>query len=72
MPIYEYRCTPCGTKYEILHLGREIIEDIVCPACNSNEHKKLISSSSVSMKGIATGESSNVSGGCCGGSCGLN
>lgn len=72
MPIYEYRCTKCGTKYEILHLGREIAKDIVCPSCSSNKHKKLISSTSISMKGTAAGESSNVSGGCCGGACGLN
>ena len=72
MPIYEYRCMQCGTKHQILHLGREIKEEILCPSCSSSEHKKLISSSSFSMKGIATSESSNVSGGCCGGACGLN
>ena len=72
MPIYEYECVRCGTNYEILHLGREIKEEILCPSCSSNEYKKLISSSSISMNGISTSESSNVSGGCCGGACGLN
>lgn len=43
MPIYEYRCNDCNTKYEILHMTREKIEDITCPNCSSKNYKKLFS-----------------------------
>ena len=73
MPVYEYRCTDCGKSYDVLHMGREKIEDVVCPACHSAGHKKLMSVPSVAMKSDTGGDPACSSGGsCCGGSCGMN
>ncbi|MBM4176493.1 MAG: zinc ribbon domain-containing protein [Ignavibacteria bacterium] len=81
MPVFEYRCTECNSKYEILHLGQEKAEDIFCPSCNSKNHKKLLSAFSPSM-GSSSGFSGDACstgacdvpsyGGCASGMCGLN
>ena len=75
MPVYDYRCSECGATYDVYHKVREIAEDIVCPSCGSLKHKKLMSASAVSMGDKSSPASSGPpceSGGCCGGSCGLN
>jgi putative FmdB family regulatory protein len=51
MPVFDYRCKKCNTNYDILHKGKEIIEDIQCPACGSQLHVKLISAPSIVTKG---------------------
>ena len=68
MPIFEYRCEDCNTKYEVLHKSSQNIEDVTCPKCNSKNNKKLLSSFSASM-----GSSSSFSAGdsCASGTCGL-
>jgi putative FmdB family regulatory protein len=75
MPMYDYRCTECGKTYDIYHKTREVAEDVVCPACGSTAHKRLMSAASVSM-GHSSSPSfdapSCASGDCCGGACGLN
>lgn len=43
MPVFEYRCSECNSKYEILHLTKEKEEDIICPHCGSKSYKKLLS-----------------------------
>lgn len=43
MAVYEYRCQDCGNLYDILHLGKENAERIVCPECESRNYKKLLS-----------------------------
>jgi len=35
MPIYEYRCAPCGREFEELVLRRSDEDDVKCPACGS-------------------------------------
>jgi putative FmdB family regulatory protein len=74
MPIYDYKCTDCGSTYDVFHKVREIEEDIICPQCNSTKHVRLISAPSISMKGSSAPEPmpSCSDGSCCGGSCGLN
>ena len=73
MPVYEYKCSGCGRTYDVLHMGREKIEDVVCPACHSTEYKKLMSAPSVSMKSdTGGGDACPSDGSCCGGSCGMN
>ena len=73
MPVYEYRCAGCGKIYDILHLGREKTDDVVCPSCHSKEYKKLMSAPSVAMKsGDSCDGPSCPPDTCCGGSCGLN
>ena len=78
MPVYDYICTECNLKYDIFHKGREVKEDVVCPSCGSEYHKKLMSVPVISIGQISS--SSECSGttacgtdGCCGGgACGLN
>ncbi len=77
MPVYEYRCVPCGTTYDIFHRGREVTADVVCPSCASTHYKKLMSAAAVASKqsspsGPACDAGPCDDGGCCGGSCGMN
>jgi putative FmdB family regulatory protein len=77
MPVYEYKCSSCGTTYDVFHRGREVTSDVVCPACNSGQYKKLMSAAAVSMKQSAPSRGACDAGpcdngGCCGGSCAVN
>jgi putative FmdB family regulatory protein len=80
MPIFEYRCSDCSSKFELLTTNK-ISEQVTCPECNSSKTKKLFSafsaqvSASVSASSCASGncdiDTSNT-GGCASGMCGLN
>ena len=77
MPVYDYQCTDCNKTYDVFHKGHEVLEDVICPSCGSGHHKKLMSVPVVSLGSTSAGcdcpaDSSNGSGGCCGGSCGFN
>lgn len=78
MPIYDYRCNDCGTTYDIFHKVREVIEDVICPSCQSPNHTRLLSAPNVSMSGRTTSASAETfssscdTGGCCGGACGVD
>jgi len=61
MPIYEYRCTRCGVKYEKIIFSSSASAP-ACPSCNSDEVEKLIS-----VPG-GMGGSSSVAAGPCGAS----
>ena len=75
MPIYEYKCTECDHKFEILHRSVSKIEDVNCPKCKSVKIKKLISTFSASVPGGFSSKdyssysapSCETGGGCCGG-----
>lgn len=41
MPIYDYKCCECGKKFEILVMNKN--EEIICPACESDNLKKTFS-----------------------------
>ncbi len=80
MPIFEYKCTDCNTKYEVLHKSTSNLSEVTCPSCNSKNSKKLLSSfsasvsdsSSASYGGCESGTCGLPSGGCASGMCGLN
>ncbi len=79
MPIYDYRCDTCGKTYDVFHKVREVEEDIICPACNSTKHTRLLSAPNVAVSGgtsgmdFSAGDSCDAPGGCCGGgACGMN
>ena len=36
MPIFEYVCDDCGTKFEKLVRGAERINGVSCPSCGQN------------------------------------
>ncbi len=71
MPIYEYKCIECNTRYE--HLSRSFEDKSVpeCPSCKSKNVVKLISSFAMAGAGEGYSDNSCESGGgsCCGGSC---
>jgi putative FmdB family regulatory protein len=79
MPIYEYVCEECDTRFERIVLNKQ--QEITCPKCAS---RKASIQLSVFATGTGTGNaasaksSSSFSGGnsgggsCCGGGCGCN
>lgn len=83
MPIFEYKCSDCNSKFEILHKSSSNTHEVVCPKCGSKEYKKLLSAFSASV-GKESGYSfndtcasgacglGNPGGGCASGMCGLN
>jgi len=81
MPIFEYQCEECKSKFEILHKSTSSKEEVLCPECHSKKSKKLISSfSSVEYSSSDFSNSSCATGGCdipsydgcTSGTCGLN
>lgn len=74
MPIFEYRCSKCNTKFEVLHKSTQISEEVTCPNCNSNDSKKLLSTFSASMNGKTNNFNYSCGDGmgCANGSCGCN
>jgi putative FmdB family regulatory protein len=76
MPIYDYLCADCGTTYDVFHKVREIEEDILCPSCGSANHHRLIGKPNVAVSARSFSSpmpsDCSSSGGCCGGSCGLD
>lgn len=43
MPMYEYRCRKCGNRYEMLRKMQDADRDLECPACQSQEIERLLS-----------------------------
>ncbi|OGO94626.1 MAG: hypothetical protein A3F10_04175 [Coxiella sp. RIFCSPHIGHO2_12_FULL_42_15] len=50
MPIYEYQCTQCSQRSEFLQKTSDEPKTI-CPHCEANALKKIISSTSFQLKG---------------------
>jgi putative FmdB family regulatory protein len=52
MPIYEYGCEACGERFDKLvrSMSQEPAE-VVCPACQSTETRRLISAPAVHRAG---------------------
>lgn len=81
MPVFEYQCNDCITKYEIFHKSQSSKEEINCPSCGSEKKSKLFSSFSATANSSSSGPScasgncdipAMPAGGCAGGMCGLN
>ena len=68
MPLYEYLCADCGTKFEELRPSREMDASIACPACTSNKTVRALSIFACSNT-IATGGADAGGGHCCEGCC---
>jgi len=61
MPIFEYRCLKCNTKFEVLHKSSNTAGEVTCPNCDSMNNKKLLSTFSATTNG-----KTNDSNFCCG------
>ena len=62
MPLYEYRCSQCGARFERLVRSAEGERDADCPRCGSQKVAKTISPFSASWEtptsnmGIVSGQ----------------
>ena len=80
MPVFEYKCNDCGSKFDMFHKSSLSQEEVICPKCGSVKTKKLFSafatanpSESDNSSSCASGNcSTDYSGGCASGMCGLN
>jgi putative FmdB family regulatory protein len=85
MPLYEYYCKDCQTKFELLMTYTESLVDVECARCHGANVRKLISvfartrhSNASVGDDFADGgddfgdEGEGSVGGCCGGSCGCH
>ncbi|MCX6155284.1 MAG: zinc ribbon domain-containing protein [Candidatus Kapabacteria bacterium] len=45
MPTFNYKCTDCGTKYEVFHKSFSATEALSCPSCESSSAKKMVTAS---------------------------
>ncbi len=43
MPLYEYRCSGCGARFEQLRRMSEADVALVCPRCQSTDVKRQLS-----------------------------
>lgn len=56
MPIYEYRCSQCGEKFEKLVRSTSGPVEVRCPACEDDRVERLISA--FGFVGASSGASS--------------
>ncbi|MCC6188129.1 MAG: zinc ribbon domain-containing protein [Anaerolineales bacterium] len=70
MPVYEYYCSHCRTKFEALRPMRAADDPIRCEHCDSQRTARVLSVF-FAASGGADGEARSLGGGCgCGGQCG--
>jgi putative FmdB family regulatory protein len=43
MPLYEWRCQACGSKFELLTSYENSLGEMVCTKCHSTNVRKLLS-----------------------------
>jgi len=75
MPIYEYRCEDCGTKFEKLVRRTAEAPDVVCPSCGEKHLKQELSTFAAHAGGTSkSSEAPMCPGGMCRnpGMCGMN
>ena len=65
MPLYEYRCEGCGTRFEALIQGSQ---KAACTSCGGKKLEKLLSTFAVSAGGSSSPAPAPAMGGC--GTCG--
>ncbi|MGE5141221.1 MAG: FmdB family zinc ribbon protein [Rudaea sp.] len=68
MPIYEYCCEDCGTRFELRRSISASDEPAACPECAGKQSKRQVSLFTTMGKNSTQAESAG--GGCgCGGAC---
>jgi putative FmdB family regulatory protein len=72
MPIYEYLCDDCDTRFEKIVINKQ--QEIACPKCASKKASIQLSVFATANGGASAKSSTPSSGGgsCCGGGCGCN
>ena len=69
MPIYEYRCSGCSSKFELLRALNKANEGAQCPRCHIPAERILSTFSSLSRDG--SGQTTSIGGSSCS-SCGAS
>jgi len=80
MPLFEYYCADCRAKFELLTPFKQADTNIACQKCQSPRVRRLLSVFAAHRGGdgefndgyhwSGPSDTSSMSGGCCGGSCG--
>lgn len=77
MPMYEYGCQACNTRFDLLRRMNQDDAGITCPRCESGRVQRRLSTFAAHSKdaaGVSAAASAPApvasGGGCCGGSCG--
>jgi len=76
MPIYEYNCGKCQSKFEKLVKSMKATEDVECPECGSKQTSRAMSVFAAVSVSSGSGKSSGMPKGMCGrcggpGPCGI-
>jgi putative FmdB family regulatory protein len=66
MPVYEYYCSSCNTKFEALRPMKDADVPIPCEACESRRTARVLSVFFAASKGGGDGEAVSLGGGGCG------
>ncbi len=72
MPLYEYVCNDCATRFDAL-VSRERADELICHTCSGKNTRRLVSSFARLGGGFddhAELLQPGTGGGCCGGNCG--
>jgi putative FmdB family regulatory protein len=75
MPIYEYNCAKCSTKFEQLAKSMSSSDSVKCPKCGSDRTSRSLSVFAVGADGgkLAQSSAPGMCGRCGGpGPCGMN
>jgi len=67
MPLYEYRCSDCGHRFEILQRMGEGADGLTCPECAAPEVEKQLSTFASS----SSGSTASTGAAACGGGAGF-
>ncbi len=62
MPLYEYRCVECETRFDALRAMSKLDDPIACPKCGSEHTRRMISLfSAIGDDGVITGSGGSCS-----------
>ena len=73
MPMYEYGCLSCSSRFDRLRRMGQSDADVTCPSCQSHRVERRLSVFAAPSRGgaaVAEASAAPAAGGCCGGSCG--
>lgn len=69
MPIYEYQCQQCSTKFEALRSMKDADSEIACTKCASTDTRRALSVCYCKGENRSSSSSHAGCGSCSGGSC---
>jgi putative FmdB family regulatory protein len=72
MPMYEYYCSACRTRFEKLVRVAGDAAHAACPECGRADAPRVLSTFAAVRGGSDGAALASVGGGCCGGGCGCS